>query len=216
MLYLASPVRPEVYPLAAEGRIGILFQPAYRPRPYHNLAEVTWAADNGCYAAGDKFDLDRYLDFLDRYAEHAGTCLFATAPDVLEDPVATWERGAPVLPQIRGRGYPAAFVAQDGFDATEVDWDSFDVLFVGGSTRWKLTRGYELAALAHSYGKRAHLGRVNSGKRYRAGMWAGFDSADGTFLAYSPDRNRDRLVGWLDSAHAQPQLIAVLPDRWGR
>jgi hypothetical protein len=195
-----------VYPLAAEGRIGILFQPDYRPRPYHDLDAVTWGADNGCFAKGDKFRLDTYLVFLDRYAAHAKTCLFATAPDVMGDAAATWERSAPVLPMLRERGYPAALVAQDGFDEHAVDWDAFQVLFVGGSTGWKLTRGYELADLAHGYGKRAHLGRVNSGKRFAAAAWANFDSADGTFLAYSPDRNLARLVAWLDRAHAQPQL----------
>lgn len=206
MLYLASPVRPEVYPLAAEGRIGILFQPAYRPRPYHHLDEVTWGADNGCFAAGDKFDLGRYLAFLDAYRAHVETCLFATAPDVLEDPVATWERSVRVLPLLREAGYSAALVAQDGFTWDTVDVDAFDVLFVGGSTRWKLTEGYGLAHAAHERGKRAHMGRVNSGKRFAACRSAGFDSADGTFLAYSPDRNLARLRGWFDRADHQPQL----------
>jgi hypothetical protein len=35
-------------------------------------------------------------------------------------------------------GYPAAFVAQDRWDETATPWDEFDVLFVGGSTEFKL------------------------------------------------------------------------------
>lgn len=54
------------------------------------------------------------------------------------DAAATLTRSAPMLPRIRALGYPAALVAQDGLEHLAVPWDAFDVLFLGGTTDWKL------------------------------------------------------------------------------
>ena len=35
--------------------------------------------------------------------------------------------------------YLAALVAQDGLECCVIPWDAFDVLFVGGTTQWKLS-----------------------------------------------------------------------------
>ncbi len=47
-----------------------------------------------------------------------------------------------------------------------------------------------------------HCGRVNSLKRLRYAASIGCQSADGTFLAYGPDRNLPVLLGWLHTLHA--------------
>src|SRR6187549_2870522 len=70
--------------------------------------------------------------------EAKGSNLFAVAPDVVADARATAARSAPWLQPIRSLGIRAAFVAQDGMEYEPVDWDSFDALFIGGSTEWKL------------------------------------------------------------------------------
>ena len=170
------------------------------------LADVTWAADNGCYAAGDRFDLDRYLAWLARPRGATARCLFATAPDVLGDARATWERSAPVLPLLRGLGYPPALVAQDGFDPDAVDWSLFDVLFIGGSTRWKRSDrgGFAAMSSAKARGARVHVGRVNGGPFLRHVVAAGADSADGTMLRFGPDRHWPLVVSWLDRLAAEP------------
>ena len=56
------------------------------------------------------------------------------------DASATLARSADVLPELRAVGVPAALVFQDGLQriADQIDWDSFDVAFLGGSDQFKL------------------------------------------------------------------------------
>jgi hypothetical protein len=159
--------------------------------------DVLWAADTGCYSQGDKFDLARYLSWLKARDHAADRCLFATAPDVVGDATATWKRSRSVLPLIREFGFKAALVAQDGIERAPIEWDAFDALFIGGSTRWKL--GFEVESLipeAKQRGKWVHMGRVNSERRYRMARLNGCDSVDGTYIAFGPDINGPRVRAW--------------------
>ncbi len=132
------------------------------------------------------------------------------------DPVATWERSAPVLPFIRLCGLPAALVAQDGFEEMEIDWTAFDCLFLGGSTEWKLSRAAaDVAREARAQGLWTHMGRVNSMRRLRYAYLIGIDSVDGTYLAFGPRANGGRLLRWLHALadeDATPRLFE-LSDR---
>ena len=167
-----------------------------------------FAFDNGCYANPQAYDDDRYLAWLD--ARHRERCLFATAPDVVGDWRATLERSAPMMRRIRALGYPVAFIAQDDIAPDVIPWDEFDVLFIGGSTDWKLSEAaYALPAFAHTLGKATHLGRVNSSPRFRAARAAGYDSADGTMLAYGRTVNWHRVKAWIDDARRQPPLFTL-------
>ena len=155
----------------------------------------TWAADNGCFTHGGVFDEERYLSWL--ATRDAASCLFATAPDVVGDAVATMARSLPVLPKLRQLGYKAALVAQDGLENLEVPWNEIDALFIGGSTEWKLSAAAaKLVAEAKARGKWVHMGRVNSFKRLRYAGEIGCDSADGTFVAFAPAKNVVRLEAW--------------------
>lgn len=166
---------------------------------------VTWAADNGCYARGERFDLDRYLRWLERPRGELDRCLFAVAPDVVGDAEATWRRSAPVLPILRALGYRAALVAQDGFfDAEAVDWSLVDALFIGGTNAWKRTDrgGYAAIAEGKRRGLWVHVGRVNGQPFLRHVTAAGADSADGTQLTYTSMWPRTK--GWLDRLLVDP------------
>lgn len=202
MMYLSGAVRAEL-----EGRrpdLGFMVTPEMGNAV--DLTASTWAADNGCFTHPERFDLERYLGWLAARPPH--TCLFATAPDVVGDAKATLERSAPVLPRLRALGYRAALVAQDGLEALPVPWDSFDVLFIGGSTAWKLSdAALELVREAKRRGKWVHVGRVNSYRRLRLFTDAGADSADGTFLAFGPSANLPRLEAWLNRLQSQPSLL---------
>lgn len=119
------------------------------------------------------------------------------------------------MPLLRQIGYKAAFVAQDGLYLAEqrnellvinnetnhamfVSWADFDVLFIGGSTKWKL--GLDSQAIAREaikQGKWLHMGRVNSYKRFMLAASIDCDSVDGTFLAFGPTVNLVRLENWL-------------------
>lgn len=164
-----------------------------------------WAADNGCWSHGEAFDLTRYLSWLTRMLPYQPKCLFATAPDVVGDALATWELSQASLPLIRQLGYGAALVAQDGIEHQRIEWRSFDALFIGGSTDWKLSEAAHLVIReAKARGKWVHMGRVNSARRFTAARLAGCDSADGTFISYAPDANSEILRGWLSSQDKNP------------
>lgn len=195
MIYLSTSSSPAIVEAMTRGEIGYVWTPDTRrdPAPF-----PIWAADNACYSQGERFDLDRYLAALARHADQADRCLFATAPDVVGDAVATNARSLPVLPEIRARGYRAALVLQDGHgEAAPVPWTEAEAVFVGGSTEWKLGRvARDLVEQARARGLWAHMGRVNSYRRLRYAEAIGCDSADGTFLAFGPDVNLARLREW--------------------
>jgi hypothetical protein len=200
VLYLANPTGKSKDAMK-EGKLGFIATPA-QGNPL--IPGVTWCADNGCFGKGYPGD-EKWLLWLESLKEHAGTCLFATAPDVVGDAKATLERSLPLLPKIRALGYPAALVAQDGLEDLEVPWDDFDALFVGGSTEWKLGPGAtSLAAEAKRRGKHTHLGRVNSRRRVffaRLAIPGGYDSVDGTYLVFGPDVNLPKLLSWMEDVN---------------
>lgn len=192
MLYFANPCTPLVVDAMRDDQLGYIDTPAQGNRRPEG---VTFCLDNGCFS--DKFDESKWWEFLKENTADAASCLFAVAPDVVGDAAATLARSLPWLPRIRALGYPAAFVAQDGLEDLATPWDEFDVLFIGGSTEWKLGRhARDLVREAKRRGKRVHMGRVNSAKRYRYAEAIGCDSADGTFLTYGPDVNLPRLLAW--------------------
>lgn len=167
---------------------------------------IVWCADNGCFN-DKKFNENRWWAWLSANAYAARTCRFATAPDVIGDHYATVVRSAPWLPEIRTLGYPAAFVAQDGAQIHTVPWSTFDVLFIGGTTEFKL--GDTAAGLvkhAKELGMWVHVGRVNSLKRLRYAEAIGADSVDGTMLTFNPTERLKELLGWVHTLKTQPTL----------
>jgi len=172
-----------------------------------DLNGTLWAADTGCFNQPEKYDQEKYLVWLRERANYARRCLFATAPDVIGDAVATMEKSLPMFPLLRAEGYRAALVAQDGLEDMDIPWDSFDCLFVGGTTSWKLSEiAYQLAHEAEMQGKWVHQGRVNSWRRLKAAAVSGYDSADGTHLVFKPSVRLLELEGWLRTLNEQPVL----------
>lgn len=193
MFYFTNPCSPVVIGHMLRGDLGFIDTPGQQNiRP----PGVAWCADNGAFS--DRFDPVKWWGFLVRHAHDASTCAFATAPDVVGDAAATLTRSAPWLPRIRALGYPAALVAQDGLEELPIPWETFDSLFIGGTTEWKLgPHARTIAAEAKSRGKWLHMGRVNSERRFRYARAIGCDSADGTFLTFGPDTNLPALLAWL-------------------
>lgn len=206
MLYLTGVSNPMVRAYAQEhGGLGLLNTPNSN---YQIHDWPVWAADNGAFNAKTYVGDSKWFAWLQSKAEHVATCLFATAPDVVGDAAATLARSLPWLPRIRSLGYRAALVAQDGLEHLDVPWNAFDVLFVGGTTSWKLSPAAAgLCAEARLRAKTVHVGRVNSHKRLRYAAHLGADSADGTFLAFSPDHNLNRMDTWLRRLQSEPTLF---------
>lgn len=203
-MYVATPSSPEIREAMSAGLFAAMTTPAQGNRV---PAGAWWAADNGCFGSGYPGD-EAWLAWLATRSEDRERCLFATAPDVVGDAEATLRRSVPFLPEIRALGYPAAFVAQDGLEDGPVPWDDFDVLFLGGTTDWKLgPAAAELTNQARAHGKWVHMGRVNSRRRLFYADAIGCDSADGTFLAFGPDRNLPQLLAWLRELRDQGVLL---------
>jgi hypothetical protein len=204
VLYLANPCGPKVVQAMRDQLIGLIDTPKQRKTTQTTDAHeagALWCADNGCFS--DKWDEAEWWAFLERNAHRASTCLFAVAPDVVGDALATHYRSEPWLQRIRDLGYPVAYVAQDGLEDLDLPhdgtdwWDLFDVLFIGGTTEWKLGQyARALVAEAKRRSKWVHMGRVNSERRYRYAHAIGCDSVDGTFLTYGPDVLLPRLLSW--------------------
>jgi hypothetical protein len=195
MIYLATSSSPAINQCIRDGVIGRLCTPRAGNSPTYG----TWAADSGCFTRGDGFSLPDYFAWLKMMSRFADRCLFAPAPDVVADHWSTMERSLPVLPDIRAAGYRPAFIAQDGSTPPTIPWDMFDVVFIGGSTEWKL--GDDAASIvreAKDRGKGTHMGRVNSRKRFLYAQSLGCDSADGTFISFAPTENLPRMLRWLE------------------
>lgn len=163
-----------------------------------------WAADNDAFLAWDE---TRFVRMLNRLDGQPG-CLFVTAPDVVAEAKATLSRFWDWRYEIAGRGFPVAFVGQDGAESTHLPWDAFDAWFIGGSTEWKLSLASEqLAREAKARGKWVHMGRVNSRKRLRHAIEIGCDSVDGTGFSKFPDVYLARSKRWLGSIQAVPSMF---------
>jgi hypothetical protein len=206
VLYLSNPCSDAAIEAMRAGLLGMVDTPYQgkgpRVRQAH-AAGVAWAADNGAFT--DRWKADEWWAWLtaDRQIEAIDRCLFATAPDVVADAEATWERARSWLPKIRDLGYPVAYVAQDGL--TELPWGEFDVLFIGGSTEFKIGpegRRWILDAVAR--GVPVHMGRVNSERRYQYAHALGCSTVDGTYLTFGPDLLLPDLLAWQRHVHQLP------------
>jgi hypothetical protein len=208
----------------ADSYLGAIMSPAQGNRL---PAGALFCVDNNCGPGKDGEPgtaypgNDAYLTMLLEMAEADGAdpcdpdtsrCLFAAAPDILGDAAATLRRSRYMLPLIREiAGLPAALVAQDGLEDLDVPWEDFDVLFLGGSTGWKLgPAAAALTAEAHHRGKLVHMGRVNTRQRLRYAAHIGCDSADGTGMTRAPDKNLTQMLGWLREIHGQLALFGAV------
>lgn len=180
-----------------------MLTPRMRTPPTH-VQGVTWAADNGCFASPQDYSDDMYFGWLEDMIAHRDRCLFAVAPDVLGDHEATWERSRSRLPMIRHLRYPVAYVAQNGATVANLPWREFDVLFIGGNDDWRHGPGAtELIIEARTRHYPVHFGRVNGVRRLRSVAGRGATSADGTYLAFGPDKNWPNLRRWVLSLNQQ-------------
>lgn len=165
--------------------------------------------DNGKFGTGYPGDA-QCLDFFERTADRYGhdRIAFTVVPDAPFDAVGTLALFRQLQPAVQALGVPVAFAAQDGCDQLGVPWHDLDVLFLAGSTEWKVGPVADrLAQEARERGLWVHMGRVNSLKRLMRAALFGCQSVDGTFLAYGPDKNLPQLLGWLDRARHTPSLF---------
>jgi hypothetical protein len=187
----------------AAGLLGCITTPDQGNKHFPDEWDVI--ADNGCFSG--RWTHDRWFRWL---LDLPRSIRFAVAPDVF-DPSgapchdATLERWRTYGPLIERHGFTPAFVCQVGALPNNVP--DAPVLFLGGTTAWKLGHhATAITAAAKAQGRWVHMGRVNSRRRIRAARAMGCDSADGTFLTYGPNKNFPRLMSWLRDADDAPML----------
>lgn len=210
VLYMSTPSGPEVCAAMSAGKFGCMTTPAQG----NVLPEGCWyGADNSMFGKGWP-GFEAWFRWLKETVERYGAerCLFAVAPDEPFDAYRTYHKSLPWLLEIRDLGVPAAFAAQDGCEHGLLpSWDEFDVLFLAGTTEWKIGQvALSLSWEAKSRGKRVHMGRVNSRKRLRIAESFGCDTADGTYFAFGPLINLARMGQWAAEIAAQPSLGSAL------
>jgi hypothetical protein len=213
VLYLGTPSGPDVRAAMSAGLIGCMTTPAQGNRIPDG---ALYACDNGkfgCDGNGRNWPgLDRWRAWLVRTVDRYGAdrCLWALAPDIPFNAEATLAESLPELNFIRSLGVPAAFAAQNGCENGLIPWADIDVLFLAGDTAWKTGPIAEaLCREAAERGIPVHMGRVNSRERLRIAEWYGCATADGTYLAFGPDKNLPRLLGWCREIDQQPSLFTA-------
>jgi hypothetical protein len=220
MILLVSGATTTVGQYAGHPALGRFVQ----PRSWNRIdviarSGVPWAADNDALAGVQP---DAYLRMLDAIARAPRDQLkFVAAPDAVERTAngihGSWE-GTLWLwrcwrPALVARGLPPAIVLQDGATPDTVPWDELAAVFVGASTRWKLSRSAELLVrIARARGLWAHVGRVNTMGRLARVEAMGAHSFDGSQFSRWPQRYLPPFLARLE--HRQlpiPEVPRAIP-----
>lgn len=184
--------------------MGHLFSPGGERTPF-----LPYALDNGafpCWLSGKPWDRTSFIALLDKVATWAEPPLWVLVPDVVADKTATlanWKEWEPI---VRAYGWPLAFAVQDGMHEHDVPTDA-DVVFVGGSTKWK----WQTASMWGYSFPRVHIGRVNSYRLLWRAFEAGAESCDGTGWFRGDQRQLaglDQFLGEFTKGHRKhPQAV---------
>lgn len=158
------------------GSVGHLYSPGgfQTPRPW-----LPYALDNGAWGAflhDITWDPCLWRNHLRRSALSGQAPLWVVVPDVVGNRDETLARWREYAPEVAAYGFPLAFAAQDGMVFSDVPGDA-DVIFLGGSTEWKLDA---IRPWCARFPGRVHVARVNEYQRLRLCADAGAISCDGS------------------------------------
>lgn len=219
MVLLVSGATTTVAQYTGHPALGRLVQ----PRSYNNIGAIAragqpWGADNDALAGVNP---DAYLHMLDAIAAAPHDHLrFVAAPDAVERTadgiVGSWEGTCWLWrcwrPALIARGLPPAMVLQDGATPDTVPWEELSAVFVGASTRWKLSRTAEiLVRMARARGLWTHIGRVNTMGRVARAEAMGAHSIDGSQFSRWPQKYIPRFLARLEyQQHAIPEVFRAV------
>jgi hypothetical protein len=190
------------YPL----KLGWIVSPAtryFKPLPW-----LPYVIDNGKYSAysnKEQWYEESYFDLLDRYQVQPYKPSWIVVPDEVANREKTLWLWNQYEPRLRMYGWSLAFVVQDGMTPNDVP-DSADVVFVGGSTKWK----WRNVALFCATFPRVHVGRVNWHNKLEYCERVGAESCDGSGFFREGDGPRvNQLVDFI-SGHRRSSQQAIL------
>ncbi|NER37730.1 MAG: hypothetical protein F6J93_27845 [Oscillatoria sp. SIO1A7] len=138
---------------------------------------LPYALDNGAWPAFKNerpWSESQFLELVDRAARCPLPPKFLIVPDAVADCGRTLEGWHRWYPELKSLGWPLAFAVQDGIKTEQVPEEA-DLIFVGGTTEWKLR------TLRHWCDRYpCHIGQINTGKRLWQCHEACAQSVDGT------------------------------------
>ena len=160
------------------GGLGLLLPPNGLRGPYPHLP---WALDNGAFPAWKNnapWAEDEFLHALDWAAERTVPPRWVVVPDSVGQAQITFDLWHSWHQRIRERGFRCAFACQDGMTPESLVANDVeaDVLFIGGTTDWKMG-SIRMWTASHP---RVHVGRINGLRGLMACHTAGAESTDGT------------------------------------
>ena len=147
-----------------------------------------YAIDNGAFS---KLDRQRFLRLLERQKnygqERISDCLFIACPDVVGSfrrTLEIWKLRQQFFCDCQGFAEKFALVAQDGAEDHDIPWSEFETIFIGGGDPWKdSSAAIDIVKTAKALGKKIHVGRVNTPKRYDLFAKYECDTCDGSGVA---------------------------------
>lgn len=193
----ANNSKAEVHYLAGRypGKVGWLFSPGGFRSP---LSWMPYALDNGKFSVwsqGEEWDEEGYIAFIERFAKEKIKPRWALVPDVVADRIATLREWVRWASRLRALGYSLAFAVQDGMQPADVPSEA-DVVFVGGTTKWK----WQTVPMWTANFPRVHVGRVNTLRWLRVCDRFGVESCDGTGWFRGDQKQRQGLWTYLEES----------------
>jgi len=180
MMFLAdSSEDPKVIEKEIGAEVGQLLTPLTR----FSDRGLKYAIDNGAFS---DFNANGFLSLIERQADSLDRCLFVAVPDVVGSARRTSELFSYWTDKIRSkvRGFPIAYVIQDGIENVDIPWDYIAAIFVGGTTWFKESvHAKHAIRAAQILNKWVHVGRINTPNRWSYFESLGADSCDGSGLS---------------------------------
>lgn len=180
----------------------VLITPS-KPKPPDNLR---FAIDNGAWSAYTQhlpFNTKGFLSLVERYGYAAD---FVVIPDIVEGGQKSFDFSLDWIPRLIHLKQ-LLLALQDGVTPQEVERvlaDNPNVgLFLGGSTRFKLSTMREWGLVAANWNRWYHVGRVNSIVRIRCAAASGATSFDGTSVSRFA-----KTLPRLDNARKQRSILS--------
>lgn len=151
---------------------------------YFQYPQLPMAADNLAFS---KFHSEYYRTMLARISYYP--IEWVTAPDCVGNAAKTLDLFYTWKQVIEAYKLPVALVAQDGIENTEIPWQDFRCLFIGGTTGFKYSKSViDVMCEAKKQGKLVHIGRVNTVERILHFAQYDPDSFDGSSYAKFPSK----------------------------
>lgn len=160
----------------------MLAGPANLGRYRNEEPPLPYAMDNGAWTAfkqGTAFDGEAFARMVDRLQLAAD---WVVLPDIVAGGMESLELSLSWMPRLEGIACPVLLAVQDGMapgDVRELLGPNVGI-FIGGSTKWKVSTIPLWGALAKEVGCHIHCGRVNSARRIQLCRQHGIHSCDGT------------------------------------